>query len=73
MTPKQKAIEIIEGSFGDDLERAEKLFAHFSPAEMKGMHCNSGKTRQQVLDDWRIERVNRIAALNWVRQQPDLK
>ena len=71
MTPKQKAIEIIEGSFGDDLERIEKLLSHLTPIELKGIHGNSNKTHQEMLDQYRKERAEHIAALEWVKRQPD--
>ena len=71
LTPKQLAIEIIEGSFGDDLERTEKLFAHLTHAEMRAIHGNSGKTCQEVLDGYRKERAEIVAALEWVKKQPD--
>ena len=71
MIPKQKAIQIIEGSFGDDLERMEKLVSHLTCAEMRSMHGNSGKTYQEVLDGYRKERAEIVAALEWVKKQPD--
>lgn len=69
MTPKERAIQIIEGSFGDDLERAIKFFKHFTPDEMKELHGESGKTRQQIIDGFIKDREERIEALLWVRQQ----
>ena len=71
MTPKQKAIQIIKGSFGDDLERMERLVSRLTRAEMRSIHGNSGKTYQEVLDGYRKERAEIEAALEWVKKQPD--
>lgn len=51
------------------LSRARAAFKHFSPEEMQCEYGQSGKTRQQVLNE-HIERDAAIsAAIEWVRRQ----
>jgi len=38
---------------GDDYERASHAFRAFTPTQMQEQHGQSGKTRQQILDDYR--------------------
>lgn len=45
-----------EQTRNDDLERAEAAFRGLPPHLMQGQYGESGKTRQQILDEYRAER-----------------
>ncbi|MEK6832771.1 MAG: hypothetical protein AABY32_01875 [Nanoarchaeota archaeon] len=53
---KEKILKALNWATDDDLERAEMSFKNFTPAQMKEQHGSSGKTRQEILDEYRRER-----------------
>lgn len=48
---KEFIIHCIKNERGDDLARARCAFHSFSPEEMQEQYGQSGRTRQEVLDD----------------------
>ena len=52
MTHKQRAIQAVSNMRGDDLYRAQHTFRGLSPDDLKEQHGQSGKTRQQILDEY---------------------
>lgn len=68
---RELAIRALKNSRGDDLARAEHAFRLCSPAELDQEYGQSGRTRQQILDDYRqhAERVD--AAIRWVETRAD--
>lgn len=55
---------------GDDLERAEMAFSGFSTTEMTEEFGHSGRTRQQILDEYRDSRAKHNAAVAWLKSMP---
>ena len=53
---KDYIVKVLKDVQGDDLERAERCFAGFSPQQMQEQHGASGQTRKQVLDSYRKQR-----------------
>lgn len=47
---------------GDDLERAELAFRGLTPAQLQEPFGHSGRTKQQVLDEYREHRARDRAA-----------
>ena len=64
---KLRAISIILGSFGDDLERAKAAFRGYTPEEMQKEYGASGRTCQEILDGYKKDRAEREAVLEWVK------
>ena len=62
MTAAEKLRRIVDNARGDDLERAERCFAGMSEAEMDMPYGQSGKTRREILEDYRRERAEWRAA-----------
>lgn len=63
---KRRAIQIVEASYGDDLERAKYAFGPYSHEEMAQQHGQSGQTRQKILDDYQKDRDERRAVTEWL-------
>ena len=55
-TTKQYALRAMRQATGDDLERATRAFHGLSADIMNSQYGSSGKTRQQILDEYRAER-----------------
>lgn len=51
---------------GDDLERARAAFRGLSPAQLAEQYGHSGKTRQEILYEYELDRAERMAALGWL-------
>jgi hypothetical protein len=49
---KEFVIRHIKQLKGDDTHRARCAFTGFTPREMQEEHGHSGKTRQQILDEY---------------------
>ncbi len=47
---------------GDDLERATRAFAGYTPAQMQRPHGHSGETCQTILDNYKLHVANVEAA-----------
>lgn len=52
----------MDNAKGDDLFRAEHTFKYLPETEMQKEYGNSGKTRQQILDEYRQDRAEWQAA-----------
>ncbi len=63
-------LRALQGYRGDDLARAKAAFRRMTPAQMLEEHGESGKTRQQVLDDYQLHDDEAKAAIAWVEAQP---
>lgn len=59
MTTKSKDIirRALSSAKGDDLERAERAFGGKTTVEMKAQFGASGKTCEQVLAEYRLDRA----------------
>ncbi len=55
-------LSAIARSDGDDLERAQHHFRGLTPVQMQEQHGQSGKTRQQILDEYVEYRLKNIEA-----------
>lgn len=62
MNPQEKLIKIVDAAKGDDLERAEKAFAHISPPDLDQEYGASGRTCREILQSYRNERADWQAA-----------
>lgn len=54
---------------GDGFERWEREFRSFDEAEMQAEHGHSGRTRQEVLDEYRADRAAWESARRWLDRQ----
>ncbi len=63
--PKEVILYALKNSRGDDLERAETAFKDLSPQELDEQYGQSGKTCQQILDDYRDHRKEIDNAIVW--------
>jgi hypothetical protein len=70
-TLKQMTIRALLNMRGDDHIRAANVFRGLAPEQMQDKHGQSGRTRQQILNDCNahVDRVN--AAIAWVQAQPE--
>lgn len=66
---KNYIIELLENQRGDNLIRARHAFSSCTPEQMQEEYGQSGKTRQQILDDYEAYDAQITAAINWVNQQ----
>jgi hypothetical protein len=65
------AIQALEQMKGDDLARATLVFKDMTPAQMKGRYGMSGKTRQQIIDEYKAHDARIDAAIEWVKGQKE--
>lgn len=63
---KQKIISALRMTDSDNLERAERAFRHYSPAQMQEEHGQTGQTHQQILDGYRKARADTNETIAWV-------
>lgn len=63
---KKIAIHALENMKGDDAYRAEYAFRGLSPDQMKQQHGQSGKTRAEILDEYRAHDAKIDAAIAWI-------
>lgn len=63
---KQRLIEVVGRSFGDNLERAEMSFRGLTAEQMNQEYGESGRTRQQIVDEYRRHRVDDTDLLDYV-------
>lgn len=68
MNNKKKVITIIKNTLGDSLERAERLFGQYTPAQMEELWGDSGQTAQQVLDGYRKRRQEKLDLIKWLQE-----
>jgi hypothetical protein len=63
--PKEIILDALNRYQGDDLERAEMAFRHLSDKDLDLQHGESGKTRRQILEGYRAERLEIKNAIMW--------
>ncbi len=66
---KELILSAIEQSRGDDLCRAKRAFKGFTPEQMQEEHSCSGKTRQQILDGFRLHNSRCDVAIDIIHQK----
>lgn len=71
MTPKEKAIAILEATKGDNAYRARMAFRGRTPEQMQELYGQSGETCQAILDGYEKEEREHQAAIDWVKTQND--
>jgi hypothetical protein len=70
MNPKEKAIKILntaKGNAKDNLFRAEREFYSLTDKEMQEQFYHSGYTKQQVLDSYKNEYDEIVAAIELIK------
>ncbi len=67
---KAMCLRAMANSMGDDLERARSAFRGLSSAEMGHQYGQSGRTRQEIITEYEIDRAKRTEALAWLERQP---
>jgi|WetSurMetagenome_2_1015567.scaffolds.fasta_scaffold290042_3 hypothetical protein len=72
MKPKEKAIAILinfKNNVEDNLYRAKASFNGLTKQQMQTQFFNSGKTKQQILDDYQREYDEVVAAIEFVKEK----
>lgn len=69
MTPKEKAIAILEATKVDNACRARMTFRGRTPEQMQELYGQSGETCQAILDGYEKEEREHLAAIEWVKAQ----
>jgi len=60
------ALKALQSYMGDDAQRARAAFRGLTTKQMAEQHGQSGKTRQQILDEY-LDHESRVkAAIEWV-------
>ena len=70
MTTDQKrliAIGAVRAACGDDCYRAEQAFAGLSKEQMEERHGQSGKTRREVLEGFRMRQEEYDEVIAWLQ------
>ena len=52
---------------GDDCQRAEIAFAGLPKEQMEQQHGKSGKTRRQILEEYRMKKEEFDEVIAWLR------
>jgi hypothetical protein len=68
MTIKQTLLAALSQYRGDDYERAKRAFAGMTPQQMQKQYGQSGRTCQQILDEYREHAENIEKACEWVER-----
>jgi hypothetical protein len=68
MTPKQRALYALERMKGDDAERARMNFRGYSADQMELPHCQSGKSRREILEGYEQHEKEVQQAIDWVNR-----
>jgi len=68
MTIKDTILNALGYARSDSLERCIAIFRKCTPAEMKEVWQDSGKTRQEILDTYQQERDELDTAIEWVKR-----
>ena len=63
---QKRAIRALESMKGDDIYRAEYAFRGMSQDQMNQQHGLSGKTRSEILDEYRSRDAKVDAASAWI-------
>ena len=69
MTPKEKAIAILERTMRNDAVKARMAFKGRTPEQMQELYGNSGETCQAILDAYEKAEREHKEALEWVKAQ----
>ncbi len=64
---KELALRGLRNLLGDDAYRAQLAFARFTEEEMNEQHGQSGKTRAQVLKEYKDHETDVKAAIEWLK------
>jgi len=72
MSHKKLAIRALMNMRGDDTARARAAFRFLTPAQMKEQHGQSGMTRAELLALYEKSDAEIDAAIDWVRNQPEV-
>ncbi len=59
-------IKAMNNARGDDLERANLSFSYMTSAERMREHGQSGKTREQIWDEYKLARAKWQQAMNYL-------
>ncbi len=70
MNHKQLAIKALEQMKGDDLYRAQSAFAGMTDKELDAQYGESGKTRRQIIAEYKEHDTAVDAAIRWVKSLP---
>lgn len=62
------AIQALEHALGDDYSRASNAFDGYTPEEMNKEYGRSGRTCQQILDEYREHHERILSAIAWVER-----
>ena len=65
---KEYVINIVKGTFGDDLERATSAFKNYTKEQLDEKYGFSDSTCQEILDAYKLDRENRIKAVRWLEK-----
>ena len=68
---KELAIRVLRDSIGDDLYRANCAFGHMPEKELDQQHGKSGKTRRQIIQEYKDHEEKRVNALKWLEGVPE--
>ncbi len=69
MTPKELTLRTLHNARSDDTYRAKAAFRGLSAKEMTENYGQSGKTRQQIIDEYETSDRQYDAAIAWVESQ----
>lgn len=70
MSHKELILAALRQYMGDDIYRARHAFKGCTPSEMNSQYGVSGKTRQQILDDYEEHNARVEAAIAYVKALP---
>jgi hypothetical protein len=62
---KEVVLAALSQHLGDDYARARAAFRHFTPQQMQEQWGMSGKTCQQILDEYKAHYDRVCAAMRW--------
>lgn len=66
-TRQQILLAALNNYLGDDLYRAKSAFRNCTPEQMQGLYGESGKTRQQIVDEYQTHDDEVINTIDWVK------
>ncbi|MFA5187174.1 MAG: hypothetical protein WC551_11915 [Patescibacteria group bacterium] len=72
MNAYDKLRAIVDAARGDDLERAKAAFRGLSQSQMQERNEITGRTRQEILDEYQLERAEWQAASEILQQTLNL-